>query len=414
MKAHVSDKKKKEVKEIINLFKKYKTISLGDLTSLPSKQLQAIRDRLKKDLFIKTSKKRLIRLAIKDFKDKDLSGLNNNLDSIMPVLLLSNEDPFNIYSKLKKNKVNLAAKPGQIAPYDLEIKAGPTNFTPGPIIGELGQVGLVAAVEGGKIVIKRDKVIAKEGDVITGKVADILSKMGIEPMEVKLNMVVSYEDGMVYDKETLDIDEGKLLLDIKLAHISAINLAVKAVYPCDDTIKKLIAKASLEANALDGKLDLEEPPLEKNVREENKEEPKVKEEIKEEVKEEEPSLEKNVHEENLLEKDSAKEENNEELKSEVKEEHFLEKNVHEKIEEVKEKLKEEEKVEEKKSDEEVAKGVLEKLKDDDIKQKEEIKKEEKKVKTPTAHELVEAKKQEKKKDKKVPTAHELIEAKNGN
>jgi len=382
MKAHVSNKKKKELKEILNLFKKYKTISLGDLTSLPSKQLQDIRNRLKKDLLIKTSKKRLIRLAIKNFKDKDLSGLNKYLDRCMPVLLLSNEDPFNIYSKLKKNKVNVAAKPGQIAPYDLEIKAGPTNFTPGPIIGELGQVGLVAAVESGKIVIKRDKIIAKEGDVITGKVADILVKMGIEPMEVKLNMIVSYEDGMIYDQEVMDLDEEKLLSDIKLAHTYAINLAVKAVYPCDETIKKLISKASLEANTLDSKIDIkiEEKPKEE-PKPEVKEEPKVEEKIVEEPKVEEIK----------------------EIPNEVKEEEKHEVKEEPKIEEIKE-------PEEKKTDEEVAKSVLEKIKDDDIKQKEEFKKKIKKVITPTAHELVEAKKQEKKNDKKVPTAHELIEA----
>jgi len=256
MKAHVSDKKKKEVNSIIDLFRKYKTISIGDLTGLPSKQLQNIRNRMKNILLIKTSKKRLIKLAIKNFKDKDLSGLNNCLDKIMPVLLLSNDNSFKIYRQLKKNRVNVTAKPGQIAPYDLEIKAGPTNFTPGPIIGELGQVGLVAAVEGGKIIIKRDKIIAAKGDIISGKVADILSKMGIEPMEVKLNMVASYEDGMVYGEDILDLDEEKLLEDIKTAHIYAINLAVKAVYPCDEIIKKLIAKASLEAKALDSKIDL--------------------------------------------------------------------------------------------------------------------------------------------------------------
>lgn len=256
MKAHVSEKKKLEVKNLVELFKKYKTICLGDLTGLPSKQLQDIRHRLKKSLLIRTIKKRLIRLAIKSFKEKDLSNLDIYLNEIMPVVIFSNESPFEIYKNLKKSKVNVAAKPGQIAPYDLVIQAGPTNFSPGPIIGELGQAGIIAAVEGGKVTIKRDAVVAKKGEAIKPKVADILVKMGIEPMEVKLNLVVGYEDGTVYNKEVLDIDEEKLLSDIKLAYNYSVNLAVKSSYICNETIKLLIRKASLECNGLNNKIEL--------------------------------------------------------------------------------------------------------------------------------------------------------------
>ncbi|MBL7148314.1 MAG: 50S ribosomal protein L10 [Nanoarchaeota archaeon] len=397
MKAHVSEKKKKEVKDLITLFNKYKVISLGDLTGLPSKQLQDIRNKLKKSLLIKTSKKRLIRLAIKDFKDKDLTGFRKYLDEIMPVLLFSNEDPFTLYRQLKKNKVNVGAKPGQIAPYNLEIKSGPTNFTPGPIIGELGQIGIVAAVESGKIVIKRDTIVAKEGEPIKPKVADILTKMGIEPMEVKLNLVVSYDDGVIYGKDVLDIDEEKLLHDIKLAYNSSFNLAVKVGYTCKETIKHLIKKASLEANGLDNKLDLKKHSLEKKVHEKIREEKKdIKEEIEKKSK---PEEEKSKIEEKLGEK---KEEKKEESKAKEK-----------KVEEVKEEPKFEEKlveeVKEEKSDEEVAKEVLLKMKDNDIKKKEELKQEEKKEKVPTTFELVEEKhKKAKKEDDKRIKAEDLI------
>ncbi|MBU2634522.1 MAG: 50S ribosomal protein L10, partial [Nanoarchaeota archaeon] len=200
MKAHVSEKKKNEVKILKDLFKKYRVISIGDLTSLPSKQLQEIRRKLKDSLLIKVTKKRLIKRAISEFKDKDLSKLNDYLNC-MPVLLFTNDDPFKLYRLLKKSKSKAPIKAGQIAPNDLIVKAGPTNFAPGPIIGELGQVGIIAGVEDGKIAIKKEKIVVKEGEEVSPKVANILAKLGEEPMEIGLNLKVAYEEGILYGKD---------------------------------------------------------------------------------------------------------------------------------------------------------------------------------------------------------------------
>ena len=145
-------------------------------------------------------------------------------------------------------------KPGQIAPNDLIIEAGPTNFTPGPIIGELGQVGIIASVEDGKIAIKKDKVLVKEGEEIDDKKASILAKLGMEPMEIGLNLKVVYDDGTLYEKSVLDFDEDKLVNDIKVAHQNAMGLALKIGYITKETIKLLIGKAAAQARALNSKL----------------------------------------------------------------------------------------------------------------------------------------------------------------
>ena len=251
MKAHVSQVKKDEVLLLKELFKKYNVISIGDLTSLPSKQLQEIRSKLKKNLLIKVSKKRIIKKAVEEFKEKDLSKLVPYMDECMPVLLFTNESPFRLYNLLKKSKSKAAIRSGQIAPEDLIVKDGPTNFPPGPIIGELGAAGIVASVEQGKVVIKREKVLAKKGDIISQKGADILGKLGLKPMEIGLSLNVAYEDGMIYDKSVLDIDEEQIKQDLKLAYNYSLNLAVKINYITKETIKIFIRKAVLENNALE-------------------------------------------------------------------------------------------------------------------------------------------------------------------
>ena len=287
--SHVSEAKKNEVRTIKELFNKYKIISIGDLTSLPSKQLQEIRSKLKNSVLIKVTKKRLIKKAIEEFKDKDLSKLNNYLDC-MPILLFSNEDPFKLYRLLKKSRSKAAIKAGQIAPYDLIVKEGPTNFQPGPIIGELGQAGIIAGVEQGKVVIKKEKVVVKRDEVVNQKVADILAKLGEEPMEIGLSLKVVYDNGMLYDKDVLDIDEEQLINNLKIAYSNSLNLAVKINYITKETIKVLIRKAVLENNILENnekvKKALETIGSEENIiikSKEEKQEEKSNEKIAKEI-----------------------------------------------------------------------------------------------------------------------------------
>ncbi len=48
---------------------------------------------------------------------------------------------------LEKTKTKMAARPGETAPEDIVVSKGPTGFRPGPIVGELQQAGIPAAIE---------------------------------------------------------------------------------------------------------------------------------------------------------------------------------------------------------------------------------------------------------------------------
>jgi len=168
----------------------------------------------------------------------------------MPALLFTKENPFALYKTLKKSKSKAAAKPGQTAPYDLVIPAGPTPFSPGPVISEFAQIGVKAGVEGGKVAIKQDAVVAKLGEPITSGVASMLARLGITPMEIGLNLLAVYEKGTVYPKSVLDIDETKFMQDLTNAIMSGLNLAVDVAYPTTDTTELLLQKAWREAKAV--------------------------------------------------------------------------------------------------------------------------------------------------------------------
>lgn len=300
-KAFVSEKKKEEVKKIKSLVEKHSVLGLADITGLPSPQLQKIRLSLREKLLIRITKARLINLVLSDLKGiPGIEKLKENLTG-MPALLFSKEEPFKLAKLLLRSKSSAPARAGQIAPKDIVINAGPTSFVPGPIIGELGAAGLKTSVEGGKIVIKEDKVVANKGDVITAKVADLLSKFKIEPMEVGLKILALYEKGVIYGGDVLSIEDRIYIDNLKKAYNEAFSLAIESGYIVEETAKHLIKKAELEARAIAKETKVFASEGVEDVIKEAEGEalalkekiPEVKEEYKEEIKVEEKKQEVN-------------------------------------------------------------------------------------------------------------------------
>ena len=255
-KPHVSEEKANEIKEIKRLFKEYKVAGIVNLEGLPTLMLQRIKFSLGDSIFLKPTKKRLISKAIDDMKDlKNLDQIKEKLRGI-PALLFTNEDPFLLYKKLEKSKASAAAKPGQTAPNDLGVEAGETPFAPGPMIGELGMLGMKTEVKDGKIHIRDDKVLVNEGEEISEQVAGLLAKMGVEPMKIGLNLILTYENGEILDKSVLAVDEEEYIANIKAAHSESFALAMHLGILNSETVKPLISKAQSEALALADSADI--------------------------------------------------------------------------------------------------------------------------------------------------------------
>ena len=150
-KAHVSEYKKGELTRVKALIQKYKVVAVADMTNMPSVQLQKLRSNIKESVLITMSKGRIIKIAFEELKDK-INGLEELEKHVkgMPALLLTNDSPFKLAKVLRKSKSSAPAKGGQVAPNDIMVPAGPTSFPPGPIMGELGQIGVKAGVVDGK------------------------------------------------------------------------------------------------------------------------------------------------------------------------------------------------------------------------------------------------------------------------
>ncbi|MEM4711386.1 MAG: 50S ribosomal protein L10 [Candidatus Woesearchaeota archaeon] len=245
----IPQSKIKAVEDLKKLFKEYPIIALLNIENLPAKQLQVMKNKLRKDAIIRIAKKTIIKEAFKESDKRNIDRLNDYLVG-MPALLLTKENPFKLYKTLKKSKSSAPIKAGQVAPKDIIVPAGQTPFAPGPIIGELGMLKIKAGIDGGKVAIKEDALVAKKGDIIKPQLASLLLRLGIEPMEIGLELVAVYENGDILTKDVLDVDEDTLIKQIQQASVEADALAIEISYISKDTISILIQKAFKDSRTL--------------------------------------------------------------------------------------------------------------------------------------------------------------------
>ena len=224
-----------------------------------------------KDSLIRVTKKRLLVIALKEI-GQGVEKLNEVLtENVMPALILTNDSSFKLSKFLRQNKSQVAAKSGQIAPKDIVVSPGPTSLPAGPVIGELGAVGIKASVEAGKIAIRQEATIVRAGEVIKSNVADILVKLGIKPMEIGLNLIASFENGAVFTKDILDIDDKFYINSLRLAVSDAINLSASIGYVTKDNVNLILSMAEREALALDKAVNKEKDKLKKELAQGDKE-----------------------------------------------------------------------------------------------------------------------------------------------
>lgn len=228
--------------------KEYPVVAVASIASLPSRNYGAIKKKLRGQADIIFGRHTLLKMALEESRPETkelISHLGNG-----GVLVFTKLPAFQLYKLFKQNKSKTAAKPGQIAPSDIIIQAGETSLAPGPVLTELKQAKIDARIQGTKVVIAKDALVARKGEAVSEQAAKILSKLGVQPMDIGIEVKAVWDNGLLYKQEVLNVDEEALAESLKQAHASAVNLAVFAGIMNGTTAQIIIAKAAREANAL--------------------------------------------------------------------------------------------------------------------------------------------------------------------
>jgi len=247
----VQEWKKAEVDRLAQLMEQYGVLSLSRLHKVRAIQVQELRKKFRSEAVLTCAKNTLMRAAMRRIAekkggiievDKHLQGSN--------LLIFTDMNPVKLAILFGQSKINLSAKAGDVAQSNIVIPAGNTGMPPGPILSELAEIGLPVKIEGGSIWITDDTTLVEKGATINDRVASALTKLGVKPIEVSLNLDVAYEDGLLYPTELLRIDLETVERDLRNASASALNLAVNAAYPTAEAIDLILAKAVGEARSL--------------------------------------------------------------------------------------------------------------------------------------------------------------------
>ncbi|NPA85869.1 MAG: 50S ribosomal protein L10 [bacterium] len=247
----VSEAKLRMAEEIRQLLLGARTVGLADITGYESAIIKRIRRQLLGKASTKFIKKRVFLKVLEQLKDKypGIEKLAAHLGS-QNMLIVSQQDPFSLIQLLEETKVCTYVKPGQPAPKDIEIPAGPTPFRPGPILTELKKLGLKTRVDKGVIVISEPAVVVRAGEPVPESVASLLQKLNIKPVEVKLELRAAYYEGMIIPREILLKTRSAWLEDVRRAIEQAKLLALGVRLPTALTVRELVFFACQQARLL--------------------------------------------------------------------------------------------------------------------------------------------------------------------
>jgi large subunit ribosomal protein L10 len=183
------------------------------------------------------------------------------------------------------------------------------------MLGKLQQTGAQVQVDDGSIHVMQSATMIEKGDTITADDAEILNQLGIEPLEIGLDLNIAFNEGELFTADELDIDTEEYRTDVESAASLAFNLAVNAGVvnettagtivgeaaqkaknlsisegiPTDDTIEEIISHASSNAEGLDSQVDTENiDPEDEGENSEDEVEEESSEEESEETESEEP------------------------------------------------------------------------------------------------------------------------------
>ena len=261
MQRQVILEKAEKVRELRDMVQKYQALGIASLYKVRASQLQELRKKLEGVAQVRVIKNAVVERAVSGFEGKP------NIDRLMEhlkgpnLLVFTNLNPFTLALLLEKSKVKAFAKAGDVATEDVVVPGGNTGLSPGPIISQLGSVGIPTRIESGSVWVNRDTVVVRKGEVISESLAPILSKLGMRAMEMGLSLKAVYDAGAIIPEEELKLDLDGYRQNVAEAYIEAFRLSLNAMFPMVDNISTLVKIAYKEAYNLAINASLPSPDI---------------------------------------------------------------------------------------------------------------------------------------------------------
>jgi large subunit ribosomal protein L10 len=244
--------KKKRIlyQELQELPGTYDVIALSKMSKVRATQLMTIRKKFRNEIKIRVIKNRVAQRAFEKLNNRPgLDYLSKELEG-QCALLFTNISPFKLNLIFDKNKVFLPAKGGDIATKDIIIPAGNTGISPGPVLSEFKEANVSTKIDQGTIWVGKDTVVVRSGSIISQKLASLMSKLNIKPIEAGISISLAIAEGLVLKENDLKINLAEYREELARSLHEAVSLAIETSYPTVETITHLLVRAYQNATAL--------------------------------------------------------------------------------------------------------------------------------------------------------------------
>ncbi len=243
--------KKDEVKRLAKILQDEPVVGIARIGGIPGPQMAEMRANLREDVTMIGAKNRLLKLAIAEAA-KSRPGLEQLSETVdgQSALIATGMNPFKLYKQLQAGASMAPVRGGSAAPCDINIAKGPTPFGPGPIVGEFQKVGIPAKIEGPKVVITKNVTPVKEGEMVSNELANMLAKLEIKPVELKIDLQAAFEEDTLFKPDVLAVDDEKVMADIAIGIRTAVELSLQTAWPTTVTSDKLLTRAFKTAAAI--------------------------------------------------------------------------------------------------------------------------------------------------------------------
>jgi large subunit ribosomal protein L10 len=235
--------------QLLEVPKKYKVIAIVKINKVRASQILPLRKALKGEVEFVCVKDRVAQKALEKLNIAGIKGISEELTG-QCLFLFTNMSPFKLNVLLSKNKIMMAARGGDIASVDIVVPAKNTGIAPGPMLTEFKEAGIPTKIDQGTIWIQKDTTPVKKGETINEKLAALLGKLDIKPVEAGISLYTALEEGLKYAAEEMIVDVAKVRNAFTQFHQEAISLSIEAAYVTAENINQILSKAAQSARSV--------------------------------------------------------------------------------------------------------------------------------------------------------------------
>jgi large subunit ribosomal protein L10 len=243
-------KRKTEMyQQLLELPKKYKTISVIKMRKVRSTQILPLRKTLKGEVEFVCVKNNIAQKALETLDIPRIKEISAELQGQL-LFIFTNMSPFKLNVLLGKNKIMMGARSGDIASMDIVVPAKNTGIAPGPMLTEFKNAGIPTKIDQGTIWIAKDTTPVMKGGIINEQLASLLGKLDIKPVEAGISLYSAVDEGLKYTEEEMIVDVEKTRNTFTQFHQEATSLSIEVGYITADNISQILNKASQSARSV--------------------------------------------------------------------------------------------------------------------------------------------------------------------